>query len=114
MLDPVTLVTLVVAGAVLVALYVGARRATTIAELLIERGELHVARGGLAPAVLADLRDVARTPPIHRARIRITRASGRAELEVEGTVAPAQLQRIRNVVGSVPLARLVNARQRVR
>jgi hypothetical protein len=31
---------------------------------------------------------------------------------VSGAVSPAQLQQLRNVVGSVPLAKLVNARRR--
>jgi hypothetical protein len=97
----------------LVALYVAARRAVTVAELEIASGVVKVVRGGIAPPVLADLRDIARKPPIRDLRIRITRASGRAEVTfVGGTVSEAQGQRIRNVIGSVPLARLVNAPRR--
>jgi hypothetical protein len=89
-------------------LYVAALRATTIADLEIERGVVRVVRGGIAPPILADLRDIARAPPIERARIRIVRSSGRAEVMTHG-VTSEQAQRIRNVIGSVPLARLVNA-----
>jgi hypothetical protein len=62
--------------------------------------------------VLADLRDVAKKPPIKDLRIRIVRASGRAEVQLIGKVSGDQAQRIRNVVGSVPLARLANAPRR--
>lgn len=98
-----------VAAGLLGLLYVSARRATTVAELVVTRGDLRVEHGGVAPPILADLRDIARTPPIASLRIRILRASGRAEVELRGDVSTAQAQRIRNVVGSVPLARLSNA-----
>jgi hypothetical protein len=111
-LDTASLVGLSIAGAALAALYVSSRRAITIAELEVEDGVLRVVRGGVAPPVLADLRDVARRPPIESLRIRIVRSSGRAEVELSGQVSEQQAQRLRNVVGSVPLARLVNAHRR--
>lgn len=104
-----TILGVVVIAAAFGALYVASRRAITIAELEIDHGTLRVVRGGVVPPVLADLRDIARTPPIERAHIRILRSSGRAEVVVRGNVSATQAQRIRNVVGSVPLARLVNA-----
>ena len=100
------------AAAVLVALYVSARRAITIADLEVTRGEVRVVRGGIAPPILADLRDVAAHPRMEDARIRVFRANGRAEVQLRGTVSEAHAQRIRNVVGSVPLARLINARRK--
>lgn len=100
------LLILAVAGG---ALYVAARRAVTIAELEIERGNVRVVRGGIAPPILADLRDVAKRPPIDDLRVRILRSSGRAEVKLFGRVTDRQAQQIRNVVGRVPLARLVNA-----
>jgi hypothetical protein len=108
-LDTVFVVTIAAAFAALVALYAAARRAITIAELEIERGVVRVVRGGIAPPVLADLRDVAKSPPIENARVRIVRSSGRAEVNMVGSVTDRQAQRIRNVIGGVPLARLVNA-----
>lgn len=108
-MDGATTVAILFFGAALVALYVASRRAITVAELEIERGAVRVVRGGVVPPVLADLRDIARTPPIQQATIRILRSSGRAEVELRGVVSETQAQRIRNVVGSVPLARLVNA-----
>lgn len=108
----VTWIVIGVVAAALVTLYVVARRAVTVAELTIERGVVRVVRGGLAPRVLADLGDVAARPPIARARVRVARASGRAEVTITGEVPPGQAQGIRNVIGSVPLARLANARRR--
>jgi Protein of unknown function (DUF3634) len=104
--------TLGLAAAALAALYVAARRAVTIAELEIERGAVRVVRGGIAPPILADLRDVAKRPPIDGLHVRILRSSGRAEVQFLGNVTEEQAQRIRNVVGRVPLARLVNAPKR--
>jgi hypothetical protein len=101
--------------AVLFGLYVAARRAVTIAELQIQQGTLRVVRGGLPPSVLADLRDVASKPPIVALRVRIHRSNGRAAIELDGPsggVSPEQAQRIRNVVGNVPLARLMSGRRR--
>lgn len=103
-----------VAGVLLAlfALYASAKRATTVAELEVERGAVRVMRGGIAPPILRDLRDVARRPPMDGVRIRIVRESGRAGVELSGSVTPEQAQRIRNVVGRVPLARLMNAPRR--
>ena len=47
---------------------------------------------------------------LEEGHIRVTRASGRAEVELKGNIDERAAQRIRNVIGSVPLARLINAR----
>jgi hypothetical protein len=100
------------AAVALAGLWLAARRAITIAELEAVHGKLRVRRGGVAPPILADLRDVANSPPLDGVRIRIVRSSGRAAVEIVGAISEPQAQRIRNVVGSVPLARLINARRR--
>jgi len=101
-----------IALAALFALYRAATRAITICDLKIEAGKLTIVRGGIAPPILADLRDIARSPPIASLAIHIARSSGRAEVSFKGDATDAQRQRIRNVIGSVPLARLVNAVRR--
>ncbi len=111
-MDTSLLVIVGLAGAAFAVLYVAARRAVTIAELSVEQGSVRVVHGGIAPPILADLRDVAKRPPIARLRVRIMRSSGRAEVELSGDVSAEQAQRIRNVIGSVPLARLVNAHRK--
>lgn len=96
----------------LIALWASARAAVTVCVLDVSSGEVIVRSGGVAPRVLADIGDVVARPKIARATLRIVRQRGRAALEVRGAVSPAQLQQLRNVVGSVPLAKLVNARRK--
>jgi hypothetical protein len=94
------------------ALYWTARNAVTIAVIEVERGKLHVKRGGIAARVLADVGDVVRRPRVKRATVRIVRERGFAKLHMTGDLSDAQMQQLRNVVGSVPLAKLVNARKK--
>jgi len=110
-------VAVVVACAIGVAIlfllvWASARAAITIAVLEIENGKVRVARGGLAPRVLEDLRDVAARPRIESATLRVVRDREHARIEVTGKIPDQQMQRIRNVVGTVKLAQLVNARRR--
>lgn len=99
---------LAVVTVLLGVLYVAARRAITVAELTFAGGTVHVRRGGIAPPILADLRDVARSTPA-TFHVRIVRDRGRADVRFRGAVDERVRQRVRNVVGRVPLARLVNA-----
>jgi hypothetical protein len=96
----------------LVTLYVSARAAITVCVLEVVAGQVFVRRGGLASRVRADIEDVVARPKIERATLRIVRDGGSAVLEVKGAVSAQQQQQLRNVVGSVPLAKLVNARGR--
>jgi hypothetical protein len=101
-----------VVAVALVALWASARAAVTVCVLDISAGDVVVRRGGLAPRILADIGDVAARPRIAQATLRVVRERGRASLEVDGAMSPAQLQQLRNVLGSVPLAKLANARRR--
>jgi hypothetical protein len=94
------------------ALWLSARNATTVCVLEVTAGNVVVRWGGLAPRILADIGDVASHPAIARATLRIVREGGRAVLHVRGAVSPEQMQQLRNVIGSVPLAKLANARRR--
>jgi hypothetical protein len=105
----ITVVLLAAAGG---ALYWTARNAVTICVIEIERGKLRVTRGGIAARVLADIGDVVRRPRVERATIRIVRERGYAKVHTRGDLRDAQMQQLRNVVGSVPLAKLVNARRK--
>jgi len=91
----------------LVLVRANARAAITIAVANIDDGKLTVTRGRLSSRVLGDLRDVVSRPKVKRATVRILRAKDRARLEVEGDVSEQQLQRLRNIVGNVPMAQLV-------
>jgi hypothetical protein len=90
----------------LVALWATSRSAITIAVVEVKNGKLDVTRGGLNARALQDLRDVVGRPRISRCTLRIVRAKDHARVEIHGAVAADQAQRIRNVVGNVPLARL--------
>ena len=93
----------------LVALWVSSRAAITIAVAEIRDGKLEVTRGAISPRVLGDLRDVVARPRVASATLRILRAKDRARVEVRGKVSEQQVQRLRNVVGNVPVAQLVKA-----
>jgi hypothetical protein len=77
--------------------------------LEVVAGQVFIRRGGLAPRIRADIEDIVARPKIERATLRISRDRGAAVLVVKGAVSAAQLQQLRNVVGSVPLAKLPNS-----
>jgi len=92
---------------VLGLLYFVARRDITLCELSItKKSGLVVVRGGIAPAVLSDLRDVVRRARLKSGTVRILRAKDRARIEASREVSADALQAIRNVVGTVSLAKL--------
>lgn len=101
---------LIVIAAILGALFLlwlAARSATTICVLEITKGKVVVTRGGIAPRVLSDIRDVAaRKPKIAHATLRILRARQRAEVDLKGNLSRDQRQQLRNVIGTVPLQKL--------
>lgn len=96
----------------LLALWMSARAALTICVLDVRKGVTRRVRGRLSPGVLADLQDVLAKPPVERARLRIVRQAGAARLELRGDVPEGQRQRLRNVIGIVPLAKLARGRAR--
>ena len=106
----VVIAMLIVTLGALGLLWRAARRAITICVAEVRDGRIEVTHGGIAPRLLADLADVVARPRVERATLRIVRASGLAAVETRGNVSAAQLQQIRNVIGSVPLAKLGNAR----
>jgi hypothetical protein len=104
------LVTLAVFAA-LAAVFVASRNATTLCVIECSAGVVTVKRGAIAEAILSDLGDVLRRPVVAHATIRVSRSHGRAELSVTGNVSDAQRQQLRNVVGRVPLAKLMTSRR---
>src|SRR5579864_952441 len=96
----------------LLALWLSSRAAITIAVVEIAQGHLQVTRGALSPRVLDDLRDIATRPSIASARLRVLRQKDRARVELHGTLSEQQEQRIRNVIGNLPLGQLVKAGRR--
>jgi hypothetical protein len=108
-------VLLAMAGVVLaacVALWLAARAAITVCVVEVHGGKVAVTRGGIAPRILADLGDVVARPRVARATLRVVKDSGLARLEATGDLTADQVQQLRNVIGSVPLAKLANAPRR--
>lgn len=93
----------------LFVLWASARAAITVLVARVRNGKLEVVRGGIAPRVLEDVRDVVKRPRVKSATIRIVRSRGRAQLEARGDFTGAQLQQLRNVIGTVSLAQLTNS-----
>ncbi|HEY2514275.1 MAG TPA: DUF3634 family protein [Polyangiaceae bacterium] len=104
-------IVLVILGA-LGAFFLVVRNALIILVAEVKDGVVRVKRGGVAPRVLADLADVVARPPVRAATLRIERSNGRAVLAARGDLSDAQLQQLRNVIGTVPRAMLVNTRRR--
>jgi hypothetical protein len=96
----------------LLLVWANARAAITIAVAEVRNGKLEMTRGGLSPRVLDDLRDVVARPRVKSATLRIVRQKDRARVEVHGEISEQQMQRLRNVVGNVPLKQLVRAERR--
>ena len=96
----------------LLLVWASARSAITIAVAEIKDGKVEITRGGLSPRVLGDVRDIASRPRIASATVRIVRAKDRARVEIRGAVSDQQAQRLRNVIGNVPVAQLVRAERR--
>ena len=90
------MIVLVTAGVTLVALL-----------LELEGGDLVVVRGGLAPSVLSDMRDVVRRERIKSGRLRVMRVKDHARLEASAGLSQKQVQVLRNVIGQVPLSKLL-------
>ena len=69
-------------------------------------GQSRVVRGSVTASVLRDLREIVEREELNRVSILVMRDRNGARVEVKGAIESHVLQRIRNIVGSVPLARL--------
>jgi hypothetical protein len=92
-------------------LWFAARGAITVAICEVKDGKLELTHGDLAPGVLSDLKDVVRRPKVGFGYVRVLRKKDRAKVDVNGDFTEAQLQQVRNVIGTVPLAKLTRARK---
>ena len=91
-------------------LWFAARGAITVAICEVKDGKLELTHGDLSPRVLSDLKDVVKRPKVGQGTVRILRHRDRASIEARGDFSDAQLQQLRNVVGTVPLAKLTHKR----
>ena len=84
-------------------------RSNELFQIVVRDGKQRVARGHAPAALLGDFADVLRG--VKRAEIRALKASGRAELRYRGDIDEVVAQRLRNVLGLYPLARLKMGRR---
>jgi len=98
--------------AAIVLLWFSSRSAITLSVLEVRDGKVEVAKGSMSPRIVSDIQVVLRRPKVQRATIRVLRQREHAKVEVTGDLSPAQQQQLRNVVGSVPLAKLRNGPRR--
>ena len=83
------------------------RRATELFRLKLRDGQVYFVRGRIPHGLLQDLGDVARSSQIAKADVWALRRDGRAELHTRGELTPEQLQRLRNVIASYSLQRIL-------
>lgn len=97
------------AVALLVALAVAARRATTVLVVEVVAGRVTRARGRAPGEMLSDLRDAVRGAR-NEGRIVLHLEDGGVSVRIDGLDVGAA-QQVRNVVGRFPAARLKTARR---
>ena len=84
-----------------------ASRARELFCLSVRAGRVLVVRGRIPPAVLAAIRDVVAAPPaVEDATLRAVLEENGARLVVTGTIDEGRAQRLRNVFGIFPVAKL--------
>lgn len=83
------------------------RRATDLFVVRVRGGRATFVRGRMPQALLDDIAEVVRTPPVSEAVLRVVRRDGRAELIAKGTLDAAHLQRLRNVIACYSLPRIM-------
>jgi len=89
----------------------GIRKDRELFALRVSHGRVVVARGRIPAALLGELEDVlARSGST--GRLVAVRSTGHAELRLQGQFPGHTAQRLRNVVGQVPLARILGTPRR--
>lgn len=89
----------------LVPLGIAISRSTELFVLRAEGGRVRLVRGRLPNSLLADLREVLERSQ-ETGTLRVTVSRGAAQVNVKGGFSEATVQRLRNVVGTVPLQRI--------
>jgi hypothetical protein len=92
-------------------LWRSARAAVTICVLDVASGRVELAKGAISPRVLSDVKEIVRRPKVKSATIRLVRARDFATVDARGTLSPEQLQQLRNLIGNIPVAKLLGGRR---
>lgn len=100
-----TLLVLVVLALLLLPLGLAISRSSELFVLRVELGRVDLVRGRLPHGLLSDVRDVFERSQ-ETGRVRVTVLRGVATVNVRGAISPVTVQKLRNVIGNVPLQRI--------
>lgn len=100
---------LVLAVVVVVGLLVMVRNANRLFFLRVKDGVVVAAKGQIPPALLQQVQDVVESRPVTAADLRVERSGGQPIWRVSGDVTEVERQRLRNVLGMWPIAKIRNA-----
>jgi hypothetical protein len=101
------LVGLAILALLSVPFFIALSRANELACLEVVRGRVELRRGRIPQRLLGDIADVLGRPRVGRAVVRIVTEGGRPRVVVaSGEIRGAQLQQLRNVVGSYQVAQI--------
>jgi hypothetical protein len=96
----------------LIPLVVSLMRANELFFLRITNGAVRVRRGRLPQQLLEDIGDVIKDPPVPSGSLRGVSEDGRVRLYPDADLTEEQKQRLRNVIGQWPIAKVRNALKR--
>lgn len=91
---------------VAIPLVISIHRANELFVAEVRKGRVHLRRGRAPAALLSDLQDVVQSPRVVSAKIRVVSEDGRPRAFAQGQLSEAHAQRIRNVVGTWPVAKI--------
>ena len=86
-------------------------QARVVFALRVDGGRVVSVKGRIPQGLLGDLQDVLAASNAS-GRVQVVRSGERAQVELRGSFAPSLAQRLRNVVGGLPLAKILNAPRR--
>lgn len=103
-----------VTGAMILVLAVAAvavllwmmRNANLLFSAKVEQGRVVALRGRAPKGLMRDMTDVLRQRPVKQATLRVVVQGGAPALEANGDLSEGEQQRLRNVLGTWPLAKI--------
>lgn len=94
-------------------LIIGIHRSNELFVIEVRSGDARQSRGRLPARLFQDIADIVANPPAH-GTLRALRDGDYARIVTHGRFDPAQLQQIRNVVGTYRLAQIVAGKPKAR
>ena len=98
----------------LVPFIVSIRRSNELFVLQVRKGRTRFLRGRMPRKLLQDIGDVVRKPRVVSAEIRVVREGGVPRVQAKGQLSDAQVQRLRNVVGTYDIAQIQSGQRPAR